>query len=231
MKRFSLLVIAFLTSSCAYYPHLADIPLIREKGDTRIEGGISVIPPLIRATVSHGVTENIAIQISGDIGANEEKYLQGAVGFYNNTQNGKVMEFYGGFGYGYSDVKSGHDSDFRGRLFGNYQFYFSQFNYGYTNIKDAYIPMESGFGLKLGYLHSKMTDSNFYERYSENEPYPVLKMNNIVIEPAVFLRFGGEKLKIQAGIGFCHVFRDFHYSDKRIPFGWVNFGLGLNYSL
>ena len=57
-----MIIIAFLTTSCAYYPRLTGIPLIREKGDTRIEGGINVIVPNVQTSVSHGVSEKIAIQ-------------------------------------------------------------------------------------------------------------------------------------------------------------------------
>ena len=35
-------IIFGLTTSCSYYPRFTSAPLIKEKGDTRIEGGIGV---------------------------------------------------------------------------------------------------------------------------------------------------------------------------------------------
>ena len=94
-------IIGSLTTSCTYYPHLTGIPLIKEKGDTRIEGGVTILDPSIHASVSYGATEELALQAV--FSANSvEYYGQGAIGFYKNIQDRNVMELYVGFGYGYS---------------------------------------------------------------------------------------------------------------------------------
>jgi hypothetical protein len=200
-----------LFSSCAYYPHLTSIPLIKEKGELKLEGGISVLPPLIRTSVSYGITNNLAFQVAGDIGGNNNYYVQSMLGFFRNIKKNNVIELYGGFGYEYNttynDANSGH-------LSGNSQFYFLQFDYGRIKKK-----IEYGVGLKSGYLHSKMTDNNFYECLV-NQPYKssLVKMNNIVIEPTVFLRFGWENFKIQTGIGGCWIFKLNHTEKKTTVF-------------
>jgi hypothetical protein len=213
-----MLATVFLTTSCAYYPRLTNIPLVREKGDTRIEAGIASAVA-VHASISHGLTENIAIQVAGNIGGNEHRYLQGAVGFFSNDQ-GKIMEVYGGFGYGYSEVSKNSEP---GRLFGTHQIYFSQINFGKINLGKR-ANTEFGYGLKTGFLHAKMTDRDFFD----SQP-SALNMNNIIVEPTTTLRFGGERLKFQVGLGLCWRFQ-LNHTDKKYPFWPINFGFGVNYN-
>ncbi len=221
---FVVLIISFLITSCAYYPRLTDVPLINKKGDTRLEGGITVIPSA-HATISYGLTDKIAVQASGSIGGNSTYGVQGAAGIFKNLQNRKVMELYGGFGYGYGeDYKDSNP----GRIYGNYQVYFVQFNYGKINGK--FKNMDYGFGIKTGYLHTNMTDRNYYEYHSDGGPYIAYKDGSLLIEPVLFLRFGGKKLKFQATAGGCYIFK-FTNTGKRFPYMPFNIGLGVSYSL
>jgi hypothetical protein len=46
MKVYHSAIVMFATllvTGCAYYPHLTDVPLIREKGDTRLEAGCTIV--------------------------------------------------------------------------------------------------------------------------------------------------------------------------------------------
>lgn len=220
MKKFIIIVILiFFITGCAYYPHLTNIPLIEEKGELKLEGGISVLPPFIHTSVSYGLTKNIAIQIAGDIGSDSHYYLQGMVGLFKNFPKNSIIELYCGFGYGYSRTLRNAN---HGSLFGNYQSYFLQFDYGKFNKK-----IEYGLGLKSGYLYSKMTDNNFYNTFNEN--IFTLKINNIIVEPTLFLRFGWEKLKIQTAIGACWLFQ-FTNTNKKLPYFPASFGLGITYN-
>ena len=50
---YSMIVLSFLITGCGtYYPRLTGIPLIKGKGDTRIEGGVTILDPDIQASVS-----------------------------------------------------------------------------------------------------------------------------------------------------------------------------------
>ena len=228
MKRYlicSMIAVLALTSSCAYYPRLTAIPLIREKGDTRIEGGVAIYSPSAQASVSHGLTENMAFQVAASIGATKDYHTQGALGYYKNFQDRIVLESYGGFGFGYGDA---YKSSTGGHLRGNYQIYFAQFNIGGIGRKPANI--DYGLGLKSGYLHSKMTDYNYFfisEQNSHNQLRPVYSLNGIVVEPTLFVRLGGKKLKFNVALGHCWMFQ-FTHTDKRFPTG-ANFGIGLSY--
>ena len=220
---FSLVAICFLASSCVYYPRLTGIPLIREKGDTRIEGGATFMPPTLQASISHGLTDNIAIQVAGSFNA-EDHYTHFAVGHFRNIENRTVMELYGGFAFGHGYAYNGAKP---GSLSGNFQQYFLQFNIG--NIERRRANFEPGAGLRLGYMTTQMTDNNFFSLLQQHDPLPVFNLNGIFVEPTVFMRFGGQNLKFHTALGGAKWIQLTH-KDKRLPWWGLNFGIGFSYS-
>jgi len=216
-------LISLIMSSCiVYHPQTTDIPLICEKNDLRVDAGISLIPSA-HATISYGLTDKLAIQGFGSIGVGY--YFQAATGFYKNKGNSRVLELYGGFGYGYgnayNDVNPGH-------LFGNYQLYFGQLNYG--KIANETSNFEIGFGIKTGYLHSNLIDRNYYNWISETGPFDKYHDESILFEPLGFIRFGGNKLRFSVKLGGTLIYK-FTNTDKGLPYSYLNIGLGLNYRL
>ena len=234
---FSMIVICGITTGCAYYPRLTSVPLIKEKGDTRIEGGVGVFSQSLQAAFSQGATDKIAYQVSGSIdpygplnsnGTNTSRlYGQGAIGFYKNIQDRDVMELYGGFGCGRSEAYKDANP---GNFYGNFQSYFLQFNYGY--IEKNKVNLEAGIGLKTGLLHSKMTDANYFFRqddYPSNGPYPIYHLNGLIFEPTAFLRLGGKKVKFWIAMGVSKYYQ-LNYTDKQLPVFPFDFGIGVSYS-
>jgi len=229
---FSIIVICGITTSCAYYPRLTNVPLIKEKGDTRIEGGVGLLTLSGQASFSQGVTDKIAYQVSGSIdpwGPDNTNglYGQGAIGYYKNIQDKNVMELYGGFGYGRSEAFKMQSPD---QLYGNFQSYFLQFDYG--NIEKKKANLESGFGVKAGFLHSNMTDDNYFspqDDYLPNETYPVYHLNGLFFEPTAFLRLGGKNLKFWAALG-ASLYYQLNHTDKKLPANVPDFGIGVSYS-
>lgn len=217
-----LLFSTVMTSCIVYHPNLVDIPLISKKHDLRIDAGISVVPSA-NATISYGLTKKIAVQTYGSFGYDETYFLQGALGYYKDLGNRNIMEIYSGFGYGYG---SAYKDANPGYLYGDYQVYFAQFNLGKENGNFAH--MDYGIGVKAGFLHSNLTDRNYYKFYSENGPYLNYEDNNILIEPVCFIRFGGEKLKVNFKLGGCLMYK-LTNTDKNFPYRHVDFGIGLNY--
>lgn len=227
--KISIIVIGFLSSfimsSCIVYtPLIADIPLISEKNDLRIDAGISIVPSA-NATVSYGLTHNIAVQGFGSIGSDDRYYLHAATGFFKKTGNNKILEFYAGFGYGYGNAYNDANP---GNLLGDYQLYFGQFNYG--EIASENSNLEIGFGIKTGYLHSNLTDENYYNWTSEDGPFNKYHDESILFEPTGFIRLGGDRLKFSIKLGGTLVYK-FTNTDKSLPYSYVNLGLGLNYRL
>ena len=222
---FILIVLMFLTSSCVYYPYLLDVPLINERWDTRIEGGVTIPTPSAHITVSHGLTDKVAIQAAGSVGVDDSYYTQVASGIFKSLPNRKVMELYGGFGYGYGDA---YNDAKPGNLYGNYQVCFAQFNYG--KINGNFKNIDYGIGIKAGYLHTNMTDRNYYDYYSDYSSYNIYKDDCLLIEPVCFLRFGGKRLKFQTMAGGCFIIK-FTNTDKYFPYNHFNLGFGMSYSL
>ncbi len=221
---YGFLIVLIMPSCIVYHPQTTDIPLINEKNDLRIDAGISFIPSA-HATISYGLTDKIAVQTFGSIGSDDRYFFQGAVGFFKDLGNQKVMELYSGFGYGYG---SAYNDANPGDLYGDYQLYFVQFNYGKIDCKFA--NMDYGFGIKMGYLHSNLIDRNYYSFYSENGPFVTFKDNSFLIEPNVFIRLGGERLKFNLKLGGCWIYK-FTNTDKHLPYSFINLGVGLNYRL
>ncbi len=214
-----------IMSSCiVYHPMTADVPLISKRNDLRVDAGISIVPS-VNATVSYGLTDKIAIQGFGSVGADDRYYFQAATGFYKNKGNNRIFEIYGGFGYGYGNVYRDANP---GNLFGDYQLYFGQANFG--KIASNSSNFEAGFGLKAGYLHSNLTDKNYYTWISETGPFKTYHDESVLFEPVGFIRFGGNKLKINIKLGGALIYK-FTNTDRDFPYSYLNLGLGLNYRL
>jgi hypothetical protein len=90
------------------------------------------------------ITDKIAIQGFGSIGSDGSYYFQAATGLYKNKGNSRVLELYGGVGYGYGDAYKDANP---GNLFGDYQLYYGQLNYG--KISNERSHFEIGFGIKM----------------------------------------------------------------------------------
>ncbi len=225
----SIFILIILSSGCVIYPHTIDVPLIKEKNDLRVDAGISRALDAT-ATVSYGLTEKIAVQGFGSYGADDKHYVQGAVGYFRNTGNNIILEWYSGFGYGYGDA---YNNAKPGNLFGNYWLGFTQFNFGKVNTRFA--NTDYGIGLKTGYLLTNLTDRNYYDIYYvddllKNYTYPAIKDNGILFHPMLFTRLGGEKLKFNLKAGTIWIYK-FTNRDKKLPTAHFNIGLSLNYSI
>jgi len=215
------LLFGFLLTSCVvYYPQTADIPLISKKNDLRIDGGISTMLSA-NATVSYGLTNKLAVQAYGDI--LHGYYCQGAMGYYKNLGNFKVIELYSGFGYGYGNAYKDANP---GHLLGNYQLYFGQLNYGKTASETS--NFEIGIGIKTGYLRSNLTDKNYYDWISETGPYKTYHDESFLFEPVGFIRIGGQKLKFSVKLGGTMIYK-FTNTNQSLPYSYINLGLGINY--
>lgn len=218
-------LIPILMSSCiVYHTQTTDIPLISGKNDLRLDAGVSIVPSA-HVTASYGLTDKIAIQGFGSIGSSDKYYFQVATGLYKNKGNSRVLELYGGFGYGYGNAYCDANP---GYLIGDYQLYYGQFNYG--KIANELSNFEIGFGIKTGYLRSNLTDENYYDWISETGPYNTYHDESILIEPIGFIRIGGEKLRFSVKLGGTMIYK-FTNTDRYFPYSKINLGLGVNYRL
>lgn len=224
LLTFGFFILLMMSSCFVYHPMTTDIPLISGKRDLRVDAGISIIPSA-NATVSYGLTDKVAIQGFGSIGADDKYYFQAATGLYKEHENNKIFELYGGFGYGYGNAYSDANP---GYLLGDYQLYFGQANFGKISSNSS--NFETGFGLKAGYLHLNLTDKNYYDWISETVPFKTYHDESVLVEPAGFIRFGGKKIRINVKLGGTFIYK-FTNTDRNLPYSYLNFGIGLNYRL
>ena len=228
---YKIIIIApFLNSTCvmillngcvAYYPKGVDIPLIKEKGDVRIDGGFFVAQGSgtseletvlgVQSTFSAGITKMIAIQgyVNFDLLGNG--YLQGATGLFKKLGDKTVIELYGGYGLGGAENKGNDYHPFAYDY--KYQLAFAQFNFGRTDVGGAKI--DYGLGLKSGYLYTKHIF-----------PAATVYENGGILEPSVFFRIGSRKVKFCARVNYLwtDVIVEYYYFPVSVSLG-VNINL------
>jgi len=222
MKRpVYLLFLTLLTlSSCVgYLPQSVDVPLISKKNDLRIDAGVTSALSAGTATISYGLTERIAVQAYGNLGANSRNYYQGAIGYYKNLKNRSIMELYGGVGNGNANYKN---HDLFSNTSGAYQLYFAQFNYG--KLGGDLSIWDLGLGLKTGLLHTNLVREDMSVQLETISTE--LIGDNFLVEPMLFVRAGGEHVKFNLKLSGGYIFK---YSN--IAYFPLNIGLGLNYRL
>jgi len=225
-------VLILLNGCVTYYPQVVDLPLITEKGDIRIDAGAFLIPDIkgtkidsenksllsnvgIHATFTAGITDLLAVQTYASVDLLLRCHIQGALGLYNRFENNTVIEMYSGLGYGnrissLSNNRTNVDLD-------DYCLTFAQLNFGKTNFGSKHI--DCGLGVKGGYLFT-----NIPTYYSLATIY---KKDGWLIEPTVFIRFGGSRAKFNMKINYMwtNTIVDEYYYPVNVSFG-VNFHAG-----
>jgi hypothetical protein len=234
MRKLFLFLLAtqVLIYGCAvYHPQSTDIPLINHKGELRIDAGASIVPSAF-STISYGLSNKIAVQAFGSAGVEERYYFQFSPGFYKTLQNKKVIELYGGYGFGHANTVKNPFANMpeatKQSLYGNYQLYFAQFNWGKNTNESK--RLDWAIGLKTGFFHSDLTDENYYRIYPESEPFSTNKENSILIEPILAFRIGNEKVKFTYKFSFTKIFK-LNNTGNTIPIPLINIGLGVNFKL
>jgi len=241
-----ILISVLLFNGChVYYPQSTDIPLIKEKQELRVDGGVSLYYPSISGTVSYGLTDKIAVQVSGnstpttiqipESSTNTPVYLlSAAVGLYKfNPKNNWTKELYVGFGNGYA-ADAYYDDYHSGSLYGNYQIYYVQGNIGRRDIKLKFL--EYAFGLKLGLINTHFSVDDVYTRTGQR---PIIKCDELgaLVEPVISLKLGGERLMFNIKPSVCYIKKlstnidpntNQYYYDSRFEYPYFPFGLGLS---
>ena len=193
-KHLVVVALIFVSGCAVYYPQPVDIPLIKEKGDIRVDAGFFIAPGSKEdkesgtaggyGTFSMGVTNFIAAQAYINIDVLGRSFIHGALGLFKGFENNTVIELYGGYGGG-TGFSFGDEND-------GYNLAFSQFNIGKTGIGKAHI--DYGLGLKAGYIRSY---------YGKDTPLDYRYQNNgWIVEPSIFFRIGGKRVKFCTKVNY-----------------------------
>lgn len=218
MKKIIIAIAITLTAaSCTVYrPQIVDIPLIEEKGETRIDAaaGFSfwLLPDAISfgATATHGFTDLVSGQVHANYSGNGNYYLQAAPGIHTRVGSSATFEAFAGIGYGASgyestpssssETSSENSSQSHYAYDGTYLLPYAQLNFGWRHLG----PCEIAFGLKAGAFIPDYT----YQHFDENgdiQPDRTVnyKTTNALLEPQLQFRVGSDRVKYTLRISFA----------------------------
>lgn len=226
---FILACVSLLASCSVYHPQLADIPLMEEKGELRVDAAASMTELYaVKAnlTATYAFADHLAVQAFGSLGEEQRYHIHGALGCFEAFDNHTVIELYGGAAKGFGFAENNWYID-DGRLDADYNLVFTQLNYGWVSPGD----FDIGMGVRVGQLHNLTSDFSYYGNYSNREVQTLsYDERSLLVEPVAFMRFGGEHVKVCFKMGFCWL-SGASDIERHFPYHRFNFGVGINYSL
>ena len=213
----------FATSCIMYQPQAVDIPLINHQNDLRIDGSVNVgyllgLFPTVNVTSSYGFNNWGAAQLHANWDLSRGYYLQAGVGGYVPIDK-FVIEGYLGYGYGYKYYRNSDTVAEPKEFVGNDQLPYAQLNCGWVDLAKGHIDL--GGGIKSGCFIPDITD-----RWTNKNETKYITKASPLIEPQLFIRFGGEHLKCVIRVSMA-IFPD----DEGTEVLYAPFGasVGLNY--
>lgn len=209
--------ILLLWSGCSVYvPQVASIPLMTEKNELHLNAGADIFLGL-QGTVAYSPVKNIALQVHGWNSLGVTQYAQFALGTYLGDPKKVVSEIYGGYGFGgYRDEDDNYDRYYKS----DYQIYYIQGNIGQTNLGSAHL--DYGGSLKIGMIKGNVWDYDNYEWSNK-------KSERVLMEPQVFIRLGGEKLKVGFQVNAAWAYGDGEEYLSSVFIWPMNAGITLQY--
>lgn len=238
MKNFgkwTFLVIACGLVSCSpkfYTPNTQNVPLISEKGESNLT--LSGNGNQVEFQGAYGLTNHIAIKANGGLfipsnldngNGGSGKFLEFGAGYFNPLSEHWVFETYGiaGFGSFENHLPSTRDvypltnGDISAKLFR----VGIQPNFGFKS-KYFSAALSSRF-VNLSYSNIKgdlIYDNESQTNYLKNNSY------NFLIEPALTIRGGFEKVKLQVQYGYS---LNLSHSNFRQDNSFLTVGLNFNF--
>ncbi len=235
MKRFvylfALATVSLFASCSIYHPQAVDIPLINHAEDVRVDASLGmsswILPDVVtlNVTASYGFNDWLAGQAHINYGG-ENVYAQLAPGFYRPFGEHSMLETYIGMGMGGSWRDNIKHSDANANDTTTYSYYsysgrfllpFAQTNVGWHDLTAAHIDL--AFGLKVG---AYLPDFD-YKKYDENDAIIAgserdYTTANLLVEPQVLFRIGGEHLRFNVKLGFAWLSDVFSDNSNSGPF-------------
>ncbi len=231
MKKINKLIlfgVAIAFSSCSpkyYTPNTQNVPLISEKGETNLT--LSGNGNQVEFQGAYGITENIAIQANGGLfipadldngNGGSGKFIEFGAGYFKPVTEKLIFETYGILG------------------FGNFENHISDVAGGDISANILRVGIQPSLGFKSKYfsaalssrfvnlMYSKIEGNLIYEGLGQVD-YLKDNSSNFLVEPAITLRTGFEKVKLQLQYGYSiNVSKNDFKQDK------TYLTLGLNFT-
>jgi len=212
-KKLILLVVGFGFgfASCSpkfYSPNTQNVPLISEKGETNLT--LSGNGNQVEFQGAYGITENIAIQANGGLfipvnldngNGGSGKFIEIGGGYFNPISKNWVFETYGILGIGsFENHLPTTKNDYpltNGDISANILRVGVQPNFGYKS-KYFSAAVSSRF-VNLFYNNIK---GNLKFENKNQQDYLNENSSNFLVEPAITLKGGFERLKLQVQYGY-----------------------------
>lgn len=213
MRQLSILIgLAFIiiTSACSpmfYSINSQNVPLLEAKGDGCLT--VSGNTDIVGFQAAYGINDNVGLQLNGGIFIPKEldsgnrssgKFIEGGLGYFKSFDNALTFETYGLFGIG--SVENHLPATITvitapGELSGNILRYGIQPSLGYeSNRFEAVISsriVRLNYSTVEGFVNFE--DAGQVDYFSADK-------SKFLIEPALTLRGGLDKIKVQVQIGY-----------------------------
>jgi hypothetical protein len=214
----ALVLITFSTCSCSryyYVPNIQNVPLFREKNESRISGAIGEgdesksfeIQAAYSITGHLGFTASFMSAKGGDISTDgnwaKGHYIEGAIGYFVPVSKAGVFEIYGGY------AGSGQNHHYINDHYSSSTGIITQTDGGTADVSFSKFFVQPSFGLTFRAfdiaLSSRISALNFTinsNNITGNENlYTRLNSlsgkGHLVLEPAITIRGGWKNVKVQ----------------------------------
>ena len=212
-----------------YSPNTQNVPLISEKGETNLT--LSANGNQVEFQGAHGITDAIAIQANGGLfipsdldngDGGSGKFFEVGVGYYTPVAEGFVFETYGliGFGNMENHFPSKPEGNTGADISSNIIRFGIQPNFGYKS-KYFSAAVSSRF---VNLMYTGIEGDLIFGGENQVE-YLEANKSNFLIEPALTLRGGLERLKLQLQIGYS-----LNLSNSDFKQDKTSMTLGLNFN-
>lgn len=252
MKSIYFVSLLFLLTGCGiqyYSVNMHNAPLLKEKGDIKINGAASVSEESGNALAIEtqaayafnkhwgivGDFHSIQKQNSNSALANYGTSYTIGLGYFTPIQNTKLMtEIYGSIGMGNAIFTNSETHYYKTFNNGQYQYFVGDY---YQKHDFSSMSLQTNIGCKAKYfecaLTGKLAKLTYYKRevkvgglnanytFDDHDPF---NKSFILLEPGIMLRGGSENIKVQSAfsIGF---------GANNLIAQRINFSLGLQVSL
>lgn len=228
------LVLIILMTGCNpkfYSPNTQNVPLISEKGETNLT--LSGNANQVEFQGAYGVTDAFALQVNGGLfipsdldngNGGSGKFFEVGGGYYRPVADNFVFETYGLVGFGSVEnhfPNSDGNSNLGGDVSANILRIGVQPNFGY---KSKYF--SAAVSTRLVNLMYNNIDGDLIFDGENQMDYLESNKSNFLFEPALTLRGGFEKLKLQVQFGYS---LNLSNTDFRQDKSTLTLGLNFNF--
>lgn len=224
-----------LLAACSpkfYTPNTQNVPMIQSRGQTNL--ALAGNGNQVEFQGAYGVSDAIAIQASGGLfiprdldngDGGSGRFIEGGVGYYRPIQDHFVFETYALAGYGNVEnhlpstrnANPGTSGDISANLFR----LALQPSFGYTS---RYFSVAAS--TRLGWLNYSNITGDLVFNGERQVDYLAANKSGVLLEPALTIRGGLEKIKLQIQAGYSF---NLSNSDFRQDNSFLTVGLNFNF--